>query len=295
MQSPTKNSAAPWMRYLLVVVRIAVGLLFLQHGAEKVWGFANGRLDHDFGTLHGFAGPLEVAGGLLLVLGMFTRTTAFILCGEMAVAYFSRWAPRGFWPITNGGEEAVIFCFTFLWLVSAGSGPWSVDSALAGWSGKQGNQLRHTVGSWEGYGRSILRVILAFTFSLHGFRHLFGVFAVTGGRGGVPMALDVLPAIFGALEIAGGVCLLLGLFTRPSALILCAEVAAAYFYAALPRGTWPIRNGGNEALLYFFVFAYFAAAGGGSWSVDYFLNKRRSPTRSGFSREPVGTELKESL
>ena len=109
------------------------------------------------------------------------------------------------------------------------------------------------------------------------------------------MALDVLPAIFGPLEIAGGLCLLLGLFARPAALILCAELAAAYVYAALPRGMWPIRNGGTETLLYFFVFAYFAASGGGSWSVDYFLSKRRSLSGSGFSSESVGTELKESL
>jgi len=295
VQSPTKTTAAPWTRYLLGAVRIAVGLLFFQHGAEKVWGFANGRVDHNFGTLHGFAGPLEVAGGVLLVLGMFTRTTAFILCGEMAVAYFSLWAPRGFWPITNGGEEAVIFCFTFLWLVTAGSGPWSVDSALAGWSGTQGNHLRQTVGSWEGYGRSILRVIFAFTFSLHGFKHLFGVFAATGGRGRVPMALDVLPALFGALEITAALCLLMGLFTRPAALLLCAELAAAYVYAAVPRGTWPIRNGGNETLLYFFVFAYFATAGGGSWSVDRLLSKRGTLSRPTFSNESVGTGLKESL
>jgi putative oxidoreductase len=295
IRTRNETAAATQTRRLLGIVRIALGLLFLQHGAEKLWGFANGRVDHNFGTLHGFAGPLEVAGGVLLILGMFTRTTAFILCGEMAVAYFSLWAPRGFWPIANGGEEAVIFCFTFLWLVTAGSGSWSVDSALAGSSGRQGNHLRQMVGSWEGYGRSILRVILAFTFSLHGFRHLFGIFAVSGGRGGVPKALDVLPALFGALEITAALCLLVGLLTRPAALILCAELAAAYVYAALPRGPWPIRNGGNETLLYFFVFAYFAAAGSGSWSVDYFLSKRRRLGRSRFSSESVGTELKESL
>lgn len=294
MRTRNETAAATQVRRLLGVVRIAVGLLFLQHGAEKVWGFANGRVDHNFGTLHGFAGPLEVAGGVLLVLGMFTRTTAFVLCGEMAVAYFLRWAPRGFWPITNGGEESVIFCFVFLWLLTAGSGAWSVDSALAGSSGGQGNQLRQTIASWEGYGRSILRVILAFTLSLHGFRHLFGVFAVTGGRGGVPLALDGLPAVFGALEIAGGLCLLTGLFTRPAALILCVELAAAYVFDAVPRGPWPIRNGGNETLLYFFVFAYFAAAGGGNWSVDYVLGKRKNPSRSGLWSESVRTELKES-
>ncbi|HLK49297.1 MAG TPA: DoxX family protein [Bryobacteraceae bacterium] len=124
-QNPPK-----WTPYLLSVLRIAIGLIFFQHGAEKIWGFAGGRIDHNFATMHGFAGPLEVIGGALITLGLFTRTTAFLLCGEMAVAYFTRWAPRGFWPITNGGEEAVIFCFVFLWLVTSGAGPWSVDFLL---------------------------------------------------------------------------------------------------------------------------------------------------------------------
>ena len=122
--------------YLLSFVRIAVGLLFFQHGAEKLWGFAGGRIDHNFASLHGIAGPIEVVGGGLIVLGLFTRTTAFILCGEMAVAYFRSWAPRGFWPINNGGEEAVVCCFIFLWLVAAGPGRWSVDALL---------RIKHTV------------------------------------------------------------------------------------------------------------------------------------------------------
>jgi len=130
MSAPTEQPAAKWMPYLLSCLRIAIGLLFFQHGAEKLWGFAGGRVDLNFGTLHGFAGPLEIAGGSLMILGLFTRATAFILCGEMAVAYFSRWAPRGFWPINNGGEEAVIFCFLFLWLVTAGGGSWSLDYLL---------------------------------------------------------------------------------------------------------------------------------------------------------------------
>jgi putative oxidoreductase len=134
--------APRWTPYLLSVLRIAIGLLFFQHGAEKLWGFAGGRIDHNFGTLHGFAGPLEILGGLLMTLGLFTRATAFILSGEMAVAYFSRWAPRGFWPITNGGEEAVIYCFLYLWLVTAGGGPWSLDEWI--W--------RKTKGMGEGFG-----------------------------------------------------------------------------------------------------------------------------------------------
>ena len=108
-------------------MRIVVALLFAQYGAQKLWGFAGGRINHEFLSLRGFAGPLEFVGGLLLAFGLFTRITAFILCGEMAVAYFMAWAPRGFWPITNGGENTVAFCFVFLYLVAAGAGPWSLD------------------------------------------------------------------------------------------------------------------------------------------------------------------------
>jgi putative oxidoreductase len=128
MRGPGRT--AGWAPYLLSAIRIATGLIFFQHGAEKIWGFAGGRIDHNFATMHGFAGPLEVVGGALITVGLFTRTTAFILCGEMAVAYFTRWAPRGFWPISNGGEEAVIFCFVYLWLVTSGPGPWSLDQLI---------------------------------------------------------------------------------------------------------------------------------------------------------------------
>jgi putative oxidoreductase len=85
---------------------------------------------YNFHSLIGIAGPLEVVGGALLIFGLFTRTTAFILSGEMAVAYFTRWAPRGFWPISNGGEESALFCFVFFWLVFAGPGLWSFDELL---------------------------------------------------------------------------------------------------------------------------------------------------------------------
>jgi putative oxidoreductase len=135
--------------------------------------------------------------------------------------------------------------------------------------------MGQTVGSWESYGRSLLRFVLAFTFSLHGYRHLFGLFhASAGRRAAVPMALDGLPAALGGLEIVGGLLLFVGLFTPMTAAVLCVESLAAYLYFAAPRGGWPIRNGGNEALLYFIVFLYFAVAGGGAWSLDHLLRAR---------------------
>src|SRR5258708_37886261 len=110
-----------------------------------------------------------------------------------------------------------------------------------------------SIGSWECYTRSLFRIILAFTFSLHGYRHLFGLFPVSGGRRArIPMALDALPAMAGGLEILGGLLLFFGLFTRFASLILCVELLAAYVYSAAPLGPWPIRNGGDEVLRFLF-------------------------------------------
>ncbi len=81
-------------------------------------------------SLAGVGGVLELAGGLLILAGLFTRPVAFILSGEMAFAYFMRHAPRSFWPILNGGELAVLYCFLFLYLAAAGPGPWSLDAVV---------------------------------------------------------------------------------------------------------------------------------------------------------------------
>lgn len=136
--------------------------------------------------------------------------------------------------------------------------------------------MKQAIVSWETYGRSVMRFIFAFTFSLHGFRHLFGFFpASTGRRALIPMALDGLPSVMGGPEIALGFLLFAGLLTRPVAIALAAELLAAYVYSAMPRGVWPIRNGGNEVLVYLLVFLYFAVAGGGAWSMDSLFQAKR--------------------
>lgn len=114
--------------------------------------------------------------------------------------------------------------------------------------------MKETIASWEPYLRSILRIILAFTFSLHGYRLALGFFAVARGgrRNAPPMALDTLPHLIGYLGIIGGVLLALGLFTRVTSAILCLLLAAAYLSSSALRAPWPIRNGGEEALAYFF-------------------------------------------
>ena len=119
---------APWMPQLLSVLRIMSGLLLLQHGTTKYLNFPAGPMnDASPFTMGGFAGLMELVGGVLLVIGLFTRPVAFLLSGMTAVAYFYAHAPQGFFPLLNGGELAVLYCFVFLFLSAAGGGAWSVD------------------------------------------------------------------------------------------------------------------------------------------------------------------------
>jgi putative oxidoreductase len=113
---------------LLSILRIMAGLLFMEHGMAKLFWFPPSASVHpSFPALLWFAGVLECFGGALVAVGLFTRCAAFVLSGEMAVAYFTAHAPRGFFPIGNGGDAAVLYCFVFLYLWAAGGGPWSVD------------------------------------------------------------------------------------------------------------------------------------------------------------------------
>ena len=111
------------------MLRIVAAFLFIAHGTQKLFGFPPDapRLQLELLSLMGAAGVIETVGGALMLLGLFTRPVAFILSGQMAVAYFMRHAPRGTWPILNGGELAVLYCFLWLFFVAAGPGPWSLD------------------------------------------------------------------------------------------------------------------------------------------------------------------------
>lgn len=117
---------------MLSVLRIVVALLFIEHGTQKVFGFPPGPLP-PFNAMSevGIAGLIEMTGGIVLLLGLLTRPVAFLLAGEMAVAYFQQHLPKSFFPLENGGEPAVLFCFIFLYFVFAGAGAWSIDAILA--------------------------------------------------------------------------------------------------------------------------------------------------------------------
>ena len=119
---------------LLGILRIVAGLLFMAHGTQKLLAFpgAPGASSVPIASLLGVAGLLEAIGGAMLVFGIFTRPVAFVVAGEMAVAYFRSHAPQGPWPILNRGELAVLFCFLWLYIAAAGPGRFSLDGRRRG-------------------------------------------------------------------------------------------------------------------------------------------------------------------
>ena len=121
-----------WAPRALALLRIVAGLLFIEHGTQKLFAFPAAPpfpMPAAFSLLW-IAAVLEVVGGLLVAIGLFTRPAAFVISGEMAAAYFMAHAGRNFFPVLNGGEGAILYCFIFLYLAAAGGGAWSLDRAV---------------------------------------------------------------------------------------------------------------------------------------------------------------------
>lgn len=128
----TQSLNTVWAPRALAALRIVAGLLFLAHGLVKLWGFPEGALPgaQPLLSLFGIGAMLELVGGVLLILGLFTRPTAFLVSGEMAVGYFMFHMPASPFPAVNGGDAAILFAFIFLYLFTAGPGAWSLDGAF---------------------------------------------------------------------------------------------------------------------------------------------------------------------
>jgi putative oxidoreductase len=122
-----------WSPHVLSLLRIAAALTFMAHGTQKLLNFParqGGGTGPELLSMIGVAGAIELVGGALLVIGLFTRPVAFLCSGLMAAAYFIAHAPQNFFPTLNGGDAAILFCFVFFYLVFAGPGPWSLDAIV---------------------------------------------------------------------------------------------------------------------------------------------------------------------
>ncbi len=127
----TQTLPTRWEPVAHALLRIVAGLIFLEHGTQKFLGFPAGDMagaGRAFDNMGAYAGVVEIAAGLLIALGLFTRPAAFVASGTMAVAYWIAHAPQNFFPVNNGGDAAILYCFVFLYLVVAGPGPWSLDA-----------------------------------------------------------------------------------------------------------------------------------------------------------------------
>jgi len=118
----------PWAPRVLSIVRIVSGLIFMAHGTTKLLGFPASDMNPPVLSMGWNAGVIELVTGALIAIGLFTRPAAFVASGTMAFAYFLAHAPQSFFPVLNGGDAAILYCFLFLYLVFAGPGPWSVDA-----------------------------------------------------------------------------------------------------------------------------------------------------------------------
>ncbi len=248
----------------LLFLRIFAGFLFWERGASKLLGWFGGN-QADFLTLLWVAAILEFLGGIAIVAGLFTRPVAFILAGEMAVAFFMAHFPRGFWPIVNQGELAVLFCFIFLFLAAAGPGKLSFEALLPDKTG-----LRKLFSRFYPMTLTLLRVVTGAMFWQHGVRKLFGLL------GGNQVEFLELRWFAGVLEFFGGLFIAGGLFTRPVAFLLSGEMATAFFLSHFPRGFWPIQNGGERAVLFCFIYFFLATAGPGRLSLDGLMARKSS-------------------
>lgn len=124
--------------YVLSLLRIVTALLFLEHGLSRLFGWPSAIPTPPLFTMYWFAGAIELLGGVLLLLGLFSRPAALIMSGEMAFAYFLSHAPHGFFPILNRGDAAILYCFVFFYIAFAGPGPWSLDARLRSTRGQRG-------------------------------------------------------------------------------------------------------------------------------------------------------------
>ncbi len=261
LRTTTAQKLSP---YLLSLWRIAVGIVFIRHGMQLLFGFPFGGMNHDFTTLAGIGGVLGFIGGILVIIGLFTRPVTFLLSGMMAVAFFADVVPKSgtLWTLREV-ESAVFYCFAYVLFSAAGAGVLSLDHLI--WH-KDGAPYPFRSAKWTPYLVSLMRFMIGYMYIQHGTEKLWGYPA-----GRIDHDFLSLHGFAGLLELPGGILMMLGLFVRPASFILSGQMAVAYWARWAPRGFWRSLIVGEASIYFCFAYLLMSAIGGGPWSLDQIL------------------------
>jgi len=269
----TSKSISKWTPQMLSIARIVIGLLVLWHGMLKLFGYpAAPEQQVSLMSLAGLAGVIEFAGGLLLMLGLFTRPAALVVGIEMAISFVVLNLPKGVLTIENDGEPAFFYTFFFLFIAAAGAGAWGLDRFL----GRKGGSAGYFASAHANTMLALMRIAMAFMFFQHGTEKFLGWPNATADWN----FSTNLRAWGGMMEFFMAPLLALGLFTRPISFLLSGEMAVAYFVRWAPSGFWGSIPRGEASIYFCFGFLFLFVAGGGAWALDNVLSRKRDGTGS---------------
>ena len=264
------------------LARIVFGLLLVRHGLEQVLGYPPAAVDYPPFSLRGALKLITLPGGVLIMLGLFTRP----VCLTISVLYLAYWlveplpasllSGQTLFGARGPSDPLLLTGFFLLFLAASGPGAWNLDRF------RDRGRVSQPDPKWAAYALGALRIVAAFLFIHHGLNK------VTGPNPADPLSLRGLAAF---LELVGGPLLLAGLFTRPLAFLLSGQMAVAYFLSHAPNGFWGSFAGSNQqaAVLNCFLFLMFWAAGPGAWSLDA-VWRRRSTGTAGVLGATRGTQ-----
>ena len=273
------TKAAP---VVLSIARIVIGFLVLWHGLIKIVGFPAGQGDQvPVMSLIGLTGVIELAGGALMMLGLFTRPVAAVIFLDMTISYLVLNLPKGFLTLRNDGEAAMTYAVFFLLITAAGAGPLAVDWLIKRKHGDSRTSPLDAPGA--GITLAIMRIAVAFMFIQHGFQKYLGFF---GSR--VDHDWSGIRAWGGVIEFYLSPLLAAGLFVRPISFLLSGEMAVAYFTRWAKPGLWGSLPRGEASIYFCYIFLFMFTAGGGAWALDNVISRKRARSSSQVKLEEAG-------